>query len=174
MRCNKKISVKIDLFLKILFLGQMFLMDRFFNGAFLTFGLEVIAFAERDQVCSIYLSIYLSIHLSIYLSTYLSTIYLSFYISIYISFYLLFIYLSLYRIFYLSIYPCQRVSYFILTMCLPPLIYTEGGMASPNNNVLPLQRHFTIPWRTFKLFIKKIKRNQCQVNFWGGSFGISS
>ena len=24
-------------------------MDRFFNGAFLTFGLEVIAFAERDQ-----------------------------------------------------------------------------------------------------------------------------
>ncbi|XP_023349349.1 innexin shaking-B [Eurytemora carolleeae] len=29
--------------------GQMFLMDRFFNGAFLTFGLEVIAFAERDQ-----------------------------------------------------------------------------------------------------------------------------
>ena len=28
----------------------MFLMDRFFNGAFLTFGLEVIAFAERDQV----------------------------------------------------------------------------------------------------------------------------
>ena len=30
--------------------GQMFLMDRFFNGAFLTFGLEVIAFAERDQV----------------------------------------------------------------------------------------------------------------------------
>ena len=32
------------------FVGQMFLMDRFFNGAFLTFGLEVIAFAERDQV----------------------------------------------------------------------------------------------------------------------------
>lgn len=31
----------------------MFLMDRFFNGAFLTFGLEVIAFAERDQVCRI-------------------------------------------------------------------------------------------------------------------------
>ena len=30
--------------------GQMFLMDRFFDGAFLTFGLEVIAFAERDQV----------------------------------------------------------------------------------------------------------------------------
>ena len=29
--------------------GQMFLMDRFFEGAFFTFGLEVIAFAERDQ-----------------------------------------------------------------------------------------------------------------------------
>ncbi len=27
----------------------MFLMDRFFDGAFLTFGLEVIAFAEQDQ-----------------------------------------------------------------------------------------------------------------------------
>ena len=27
----------------------MFLLDRFFEGAFLTFGLEVIAFAERDQ-----------------------------------------------------------------------------------------------------------------------------
>ena len=24
-------------------------MDRFFDGAFLTFGLEVIAFAEQDQ-----------------------------------------------------------------------------------------------------------------------------
>ena len=31
------------------FTGQMFLMDRFFDGAFLTFGLEVIAFAEQDQ-----------------------------------------------------------------------------------------------------------------------------
>ena len=27
----------------------MFLMDRFFDGAFLTFGLEVISFAEQDQ-----------------------------------------------------------------------------------------------------------------------------
>ena len=26
----------------------MFLMDRFFDGAFLTFGLEVIAFADSD------------------------------------------------------------------------------------------------------------------------------
>jgi len=34
---------------EINFLGQMFLMDRFFDGAFLTFGLEVIAFAEQDQ-----------------------------------------------------------------------------------------------------------------------------
>ena len=32
-----------------IFKGQMFLMDRFFDGAFLTFGLEVIAFAEQDQ-----------------------------------------------------------------------------------------------------------------------------
>ena len=32
-----------------LVLGQMFLMDRFFDGAFLTFGLEVNAFAEQDQ-----------------------------------------------------------------------------------------------------------------------------
>lgn len=30
-------------------LGQMFLMDRFFDGTFLTFGIEVISFAERDQ-----------------------------------------------------------------------------------------------------------------------------
>ena len=33
----------------LFFAGQMFLMDRFFDGAFLTFGLEVIAFAEQDQ-----------------------------------------------------------------------------------------------------------------------------
>ena len=39
----------LDYLKQILFPGQMFLMDRFFNGAFLTFGLEVIAFAERDQ-----------------------------------------------------------------------------------------------------------------------------
>ena len=31
------------------FEGQMFLMDRFFDGTFLTFGIEVISFAERDQ-----------------------------------------------------------------------------------------------------------------------------
>jgi len=29
--------------------GQMFLMDRFFDGTFLTFGIEVISFAQRDQ-----------------------------------------------------------------------------------------------------------------------------
>ena len=33
----------------ILFLGQMFLMDRFFDGTFLTFGIEVMSFANRDQ-----------------------------------------------------------------------------------------------------------------------------
>ena len=35
-----------------IFPGQMFLMDRFFDGTFLTFltfGIEVISFAERDQ-----------------------------------------------------------------------------------------------------------------------------
>ena len=31
------------------FLGQIFLMDRFFDGTFLTYGIEVISFAERDQ-----------------------------------------------------------------------------------------------------------------------------
>jgi len=30
-------------------LGQIFLMDRFFDGTFLTYGIEVISFAERDQ-----------------------------------------------------------------------------------------------------------------------------
>ena len=29
--------------------GQMMLMDKFFDGTFLTFGIEVISFAERDQ-----------------------------------------------------------------------------------------------------------------------------
>ena len=27
----------------------MFLMDRFFDGTFFTFGIEVLSFAERDQ-----------------------------------------------------------------------------------------------------------------------------
>ena len=35
--------------LQLLLAGQMFLMDRFFDGTFLTFGIEVISFAERDQ-----------------------------------------------------------------------------------------------------------------------------
>ncbi|CAB4065961.1 inx [Lepeophtheirus salmonis] len=30
-------------------MGQMLLMDKFFDGTFLTFGIEVISFAERDQ-----------------------------------------------------------------------------------------------------------------------------
>ena len=29
--------------------GQMFMMDRFFDGTFFTFGIEVLSFAERDQ-----------------------------------------------------------------------------------------------------------------------------
>ncbi len=32
-----------------LFLGQMFLLDRFFDGTFITFGIEVLSFADRDQ-----------------------------------------------------------------------------------------------------------------------------
>ena len=31
------------------FLGQAFLLDRFFDGTFLTFGIEVLSFADRDQ-----------------------------------------------------------------------------------------------------------------------------
>lgn len=31
------------------FVGQMFLMNRFFEGEFLTFGLDVIAHMEADQ-----------------------------------------------------------------------------------------------------------------------------
>jgi innexin len=31
------------------FSGQMFLLDRFFDGTFLTFGIEVMSFADRDQ-----------------------------------------------------------------------------------------------------------------------------
>ena len=44
-----KVMHPIDFELSFFFSGQMFLMDRFFDGAFLTFGLEVIAFAEQDQ-----------------------------------------------------------------------------------------------------------------------------
>ena len=29
--------------------GQMFLLDRFFDGTFITFGVEVLSFADRDQ-----------------------------------------------------------------------------------------------------------------------------
>ncbi len=32
-----------------LFTGQIMLMDRFFDGTFLTYGIEVISYAERDQ-----------------------------------------------------------------------------------------------------------------------------
>ena len=35
--------------LSLILTGQMFLMDRFFDGTFLTFGIEVISFAERDE-----------------------------------------------------------------------------------------------------------------------------
>ena len=29
--------------------GQMFLLDRFFDGTFFTYGIEVMSFADRDQ-----------------------------------------------------------------------------------------------------------------------------
>ena len=32
-----------------IFAGQMFLLDRFFDGTFFTFGIEVLSFADRDQ-----------------------------------------------------------------------------------------------------------------------------
>ena len=31
------------------FSGQMFLLDRFFDGTFFTYGIEVMSFADRDQ-----------------------------------------------------------------------------------------------------------------------------
>ena len=31
------------------FTGQMFLLDRFFDGTFFTYGIEVMSFADRDQ-----------------------------------------------------------------------------------------------------------------------------
>ena len=31
------------------FAGQMILLDRFFDGTFFTYGIEVMSFAERDQ-----------------------------------------------------------------------------------------------------------------------------
>ena len=43
------VSLPITKFGILFFAGQMFLMDRFFDGTFLTFGIEVISFAERDQ-----------------------------------------------------------------------------------------------------------------------------
>ena len=33
----------------ISFLGQMVLLDRFFDGTFFTYGIEVMSFADRDQ-----------------------------------------------------------------------------------------------------------------------------
>ena len=53
--CNKKqynlsSALKVHSFTQIFgFAGQMFLMDVFLNGVFLTYGIEVISFAGRDQ-----------------------------------------------------------------------------------------------------------------------------
>lgn len=38
-----------DKYLCLLFAGQMFLMNKFFDGEFMTFGLDVIAHMEADQ-----------------------------------------------------------------------------------------------------------------------------
>lgn len=51
---NTKETLKFDPWMNHLwqfsfFSGQMFLLDRFFDGTFLTFGIEVISFADRDQ-----------------------------------------------------------------------------------------------------------------------------
>ena len=47
----EKNYMQLKIFLKFqnIFSGQMFLLDRFFDGTFLTFGIEVISFADRDQ-----------------------------------------------------------------------------------------------------------------------------
>lgn len=37
------------LFIVVLFTAQMFLMNRFFDGEFMTFGLDVIAHMDADQ-----------------------------------------------------------------------------------------------------------------------------
>ena len=38
-----------NLTMPISLLGQTFLLDRFFDGTFITFGIEVLSFADRDQ-----------------------------------------------------------------------------------------------------------------------------
>ena len=38
-----------NLTMHISLLGQTFLLDRFFDGTFITFGIEVLSFADRDQ-----------------------------------------------------------------------------------------------------------------------------
>ena len=45
-----KLTFSKILFLSLsIFAGQIFLMDRFFDGTFMTYGIEVISFAGRDQ-----------------------------------------------------------------------------------------------------------------------------
>jgi len=48
----RKLYQKYRIFMKNFFpitTGQMFMMNRFFDGAFLTFGIDVIRFLESDQ-----------------------------------------------------------------------------------------------------------------------------
>ena len=44
--CRKKSSICVFSFH---IPGQMFLLDRFFDGTFFTYGIEVMSFADRDQ-----------------------------------------------------------------------------------------------------------------------------
>ena len=45
-----EISINLVFFRKQLFFsGQMLLLDRFFDGTFFTYGIEVMSFADRDQ-----------------------------------------------------------------------------------------------------------------------------
>jgi hypothetical protein len=43
-------NISIQLFMtNLTFPGQMILLDRFFDGTFFTYGIEVMSFADRDQ-----------------------------------------------------------------------------------------------------------------------------
>ena len=46
---SSKVPKALHITLYLILTGQIMLMDRFFDGTFLTYGIEVISFAERDQ-----------------------------------------------------------------------------------------------------------------------------
>ena len=43
------VKLKVNFLICSTISGQMFLLDRFFDGTFITFGVEVLSFADRDQ-----------------------------------------------------------------------------------------------------------------------------